>query len=114
MSDLHVTYLNDVLSRYDFATNYQVMDEIVLVWKDSFLSKQGTELRERILSFFNLKVKSGSAETETFKEFVQEQDKKKNRQLCQQSSENCLYCFAKQGDWRKRSDTTRPKVGEGT
>jgi len=93
MSEFYHRYLDDVLSRYDFELNYQVMDEILVVWVYAVASDDD-ELKHRIISFFQLQ------NDQDLKEFVQEQDLKKYHSLCTKNSNRCLRFFAKRGDWR--------------
>jgi hypothetical protein len=74
------------------------MDDILLVWKDSFVVPNGKELRQRILSFFHLD------NEKEFKDFVKGQDEKKMQELCSGDLTDCFKEFLDKGDVRNAKD----------
>ena len=94
--DLYVDYLDIALSRYS-------VDELVKVWYDSCVSKQGVILRDVIMEFLPTlgKVYGISIDEDmSFKEFVKKYDELMYEKECNESPNDCLEYFAKQGNLR--------------
>ena len=94
--DIYVNYLDVALSRYS-------VDELVKVWYDSCISKQGLALRTTILKFLpelGKHYKISVDENMSFQEFVKKYDDLMYENECDKSPNVCLEYFAKQGNLR--------------